>query len=109
MPSATGRGWSSRASARTSPWSSRAGCSPPRLSVPGARLYAATNPDSPQHWLKTGYVDRAAELNLRAWHFKLSDNPSLSPEYVADLAAEYVGLWRRRMIDGAWVVAEGAI
>ncbi|MFE7119616.1 PBSX family phage terminase large subunit [Streptomyces sp. NPDC057654] len=80
-----------------------------RLSVPGARLYATTNPDSPRHWLKAGYLDRAHELNLRAWHFKLRDNPSLSPAYVADLAAEYVGLWRRRMIDGAWVVAEGAI
>ncbi|MFD5873724.1 PBSX family phage terminase large subunit [Streptomyces sp. NPDC060322] len=80
-----------------------------RLSVPGARLYLTTNPDSPRHWLKTGYLDRAAELNLASWHFKLSDNPSLSAEYVASLAAEYVGLWRRRMIDGAWVVAEGAI
>ncbi|QKN87587.1 terminase [Streptomyces phage Vondra] len=80
-----------------------------RLSVPGARLYATTNPDSPRHWLKTGYLDRAAELDLRAWHFKLADNPSLSPEYVTALAAEYVGLWKRRMIDGAWVVAEGAI
>ncbi|NUQ88295.1 MAG: PBSX family phage terminase large subunit [Glycomyces artemisiae] len=80
-----------------------------RLSVPGARLFATTNPDSPRHWLKTGYLDRAAELNLRAWHFRLADNPSLSPEYVANLAAEYVGLWRRRMIDGAWVVAEGAV
>ncbi|AYD86193.1 terminase [Streptomyces phage Darolandstone] len=80
-----------------------------RLSVPGARLYLTTNPDSPRHWLKTGYLDRAAELNLASWHFKLSDNPSLSAEYVASLAAEYVGLWKRRMIDGAWVVAEGAI
>ncbi|MCY0959613.1 PBSX family phage terminase large subunit [Streptomyces sp. H27-H5] len=80
-----------------------------RLSVPGARLYLTTNPDSPRHWLKTGYLDRAADLNLASWHFKLSDNPSLSAEYVASLAAEYVGLWRRRMIDGAWVVAEGAI
>ncbi|MEU5343015.1 PBSX family phage terminase large subunit [Streptomyces sp. NPDC020766] len=80
-----------------------------RLSVPGARLYATTNPDSPRHWLKVGYLDRAHELNLRAWHFKLADNPSLSAEYVADLTAEYVGLWRRRMIDGAWCVAEGAI
>jgi PBSX family phage terminase large subunit len=80
-----------------------------RLSVPGARLFATTNPDSPRHWLKTGYIDRAGELNLRAWHFRLADNPSLSAEYVADLTAEYVGLWRRRMIDGAWVVAEGAV
>ncbi|MGX1912414.1 PBSX family phage terminase large subunit [Streptomyces phaeochromogenes] len=80
-----------------------------RLSVPGARLFATTNPDSPRHWLKTGYLDRAGELNLRAWHFKLADNPSLSREYVADLTAEYVGLWRKRMIEGAWCVAEGAI
>jgi PBSX family phage terminase large subunit len=80
-----------------------------RLSVPGARLFATTNPDSPRHWLKLSYLDRAAELNLRQWHFRLADNPSLSPEYVAALNAEYVGLWRRRMIDGAWVVAEGAV
>ncbi|MFI8817468.1 MULTISPECIES: PBSX family phage terminase large subunit [unclassified Streptomyces] len=80
-----------------------------RLSVPGARLYATTNPDSPRHWLKVGYIDRAAELNLRSWHFRLADNPSLSPDYVASLTAEYVGLWRKRMIDGAWCVAEGAI
>jgi PBSX family phage terminase large subunit len=80
-----------------------------RLSVPGARLYATTNPDSPRHWLKLGYLDRAADLNLRSWHFRLADNPSLTAEYVANLTAEYVGLWRRRMIDGAWVVAEGAV
>ncbi|QKW08053.1 PBSX family phage terminase large subunit [Streptomyces sp. NA04227] len=80
-----------------------------RLSVPGARLLATTNPDSPRHWLKQGYLDREAELDLVSWHFKLDDNPSLPPAYVAALAAEYVGLWRRRMIDGAWVVAEGAV
>lgn len=80
-----------------------------RLSVPGARLLGTTNPDSPRHWLKVGYLDRQHELDLASWHFKLADNPSLSPAYVASLAAEYVGLWRRRMIDGAWVVAEGAV
>ncbi|WP_369377643.1 PBSX family phage terminase large subunit [Streptomyces sp. cg36] len=80
-----------------------------RLSVPGAKLLGTTNPDSPRHWLKTGYLDRAAELDLAAWHFRLADNPSLAPAYVASLTAEYSGLWRRRMIDGAWVVAEGAV
>lgn len=80
-----------------------------RLSVPGARLLATTNPDGPRHWLKVGYLDRVRDLDLRAWHFRLADNPSLSPAYVAALSAEYVGLWRRRMIDGAWCVAEGAI
>ncbi|WP_405948868.1 PBSX family phage terminase large subunit [Streptomyces prunicolor] len=80
-----------------------------RLSVPGARLLCTTNPDSPRHWLKRQYLDRSGELDLGAWHFRLADNPSLAPAYVAALSAEYTGLWRRRMIDGAWVVAEGAI
>ncbi|MFE4328721.1 PBSX family phage terminase large subunit [Streptomyces sp. NPDC056831] len=82
-----------------------------RLSIKGARLFATTNPDSPRHWLKTAYLDRRGEpdMNLRAWHFKLADNPSLDADYVASLTAEYVGLWRKRMIDGAWCVAEGAI
>ncbi|MCT9090600.1 PBSX family phage terminase large subunit [Streptomyces sp. ASQP_92] len=80
-----------------------------RLSVPGAKLLGSTNPDSPRHWLRTDYLDRAGELDLAAWHFRLADNPSLAPAYVAALTAEYTGLWRRRMIDGAWVVAEGAI
>ncbi|MET7616973.1 PBSX family phage terminase large subunit [Streptomyces sp. NPDC005408] len=80
-----------------------------RLSAPGARLLGTTNPDSPRHWAKVGYLDRAGELDLAAWHFKLADNPSLSPAYVASLTAEYTGLWRRRMILGEWVVAEGAV
>ncbi|MFB7908124.1 PBSX family phage terminase large subunit [Kitasatospora sp. NPDC056076] len=80
-----------------------------RLSVPGARLFATTNPDGPAHWLKTRFIDRGHELDLRSWHFTLDDNPSLAPAYVASLKAEYVGLWYRRFIDGAWVQAEGAI
>lgn len=80
-----------------------------RLSVPGARLFATTNPDSPAHWLKRKFLDRQASLDLNAWHFTLDDNPSLAPTYVAALKAEYVGLWYRRMIDGAWVAAEGAV
>ncbi|MFB8242007.1 PBSX family phage terminase large subunit [Kitasatospora purpeofusca] len=80
-----------------------------RLSVPGARLLATTNPDGPGHWLRRRFLQRAGELDLHSWHFTLDDNPSLAPEYVASLKAEYVGLWYRRFIDGAWVQAEGAV
>lgn len=80
-----------------------------RLSVPGARLFATTNPDGPGHWLKKRFIDRGHELDLRSWHFTLDDNPSLAPAYVASLKQEYVGLWYRRFIDGAWVQAEGAV
>jgi PBSX family phage terminase large subunit len=80
-----------------------------RLSVPGARLLATTNPDNPGHWLKRDFLERAGELNLRSWHFRLDDNPALDPAYVASLKREYVGLWYRRFITGAWVQSEGAI
>lgn len=56
--------------------------------MPGARLLGTTNPDSPRHCFKVNYLDRQSEL---------------------DMPAEYSGLWRRRMIDGAWVIAEGAV
>lgn len=80
-----------------------------RLSVPGARLLATTNPDGPQHWLRQQFLLRAPSLNLAHWHFTLDDNPALPAEYVAALKAEFVGLWYRRMINGEWCLAEGAI
>lgn len=79
-----------------------------RISVPGARLFGSTNPDSPAHWLKTGWLD-AGNPAVRAWHFTLDDNTTLDPEYVAHLKRSYVGLWYQRFILGKWVIAEGAI
>jgi PBSX family phage terminase large subunit len=80
-----------------------------RLRVPGARLFATTNPDGPQHWLRKDFILRAHEVGLRHWEFRLDDNPSLTSEYVARLKQQYTGLWYRRFIDGAWALAEGAI
>lgn len=83
-----------------------------RMSVPGAQLFATTNPDGPAHWLKRQVVDRAAELGYRVFRFRLTDNEWLcreNPGYVAQIMREYVGLWYRRFIDGEWVQAEGAV
>lgn len=80
-----------------------------RLSVPGARFIGTTNPDSPYHWLKTNYLDRAEELNLKRWHFTLEDNPNLDPAYIEALKKEYTGLWYKRFILGLWVMAQGVI
>lgn len=80
-----------------------------RLSVEGAMGFFTTNPESPMHWLMTDYLARADELDLTRWHFTLDDNPFLPPEFVANLKREYTGLWKRRYIDGEWVMAEGAI
>jgi PBSX family phage terminase large subunit len=80
-----------------------------RLSVKGAQFFGTTNPDSPYHYLKTEYLDRAGELDLKRFHFELSDNPNLDPSYVEALRKEYTGLWYDRFIKGMWVQAEGAV
>jgi len=80
-----------------------------RMSVPGARLFATTNPDGPSHWLRKSVIARADELGYRVFRFKLTDNAHLDPVYVAQICREYVGLWYRRFILGEWVQAAGAI
>lgn len=80
-----------------------------RLSLADARFFGTTNPDSPMHWLMTGYLQREEELSLRRWHFTLDDNPNLDPAFVAAIKQEYRGLWYRRFILGEWCVAEGAV
>ena len=96
-----------------------------RLSDPGATLFATTNPDSPAHWLKRDYLDRAStwvdrdgqvvsrddseSLDLARFSFKLRDNVALDPAYVEAIEREYAGLWYRRFILGEWVAAEGAV
>lgn len=97
-----------------------------RLSVEGARCFATANPDHPGHWLKAGYLDRAAvwlrgdgqleqhqgdqdRLDLARVSFRLDDNPHLPAAYRAALEAEFSGLWYRRYVAGEWVQAEGAV
>jgi len=79
-----------------------------RLSVPGAQLFGTTNPDSPYHWLKTEFLSRT-DLDMRVFHFRLEDNPSLAKAYVESLKKEYSGLWYKRYIEGQWVLAEGTV
>ena len=81
-----------------------------RMSVPGASMFATTNPDSPGHWLKVDYLDKLDEFpDWLVMHFVMSDNPGLEPEFIASLEREYTGLWHQRFIEGRWVAAEGAI
>ena len=80
-----------------------------RLSVHGSKLFATTNPDSPFHWLKTKFLDREQELDLKRFKFQLEDNPSLPSFFIDEIKKEYQGLWYKRFIEGKWVLAEGAI
>lgn len=80
-----------------------------RLRLPGAKLIATTNPDTPRHWLKTDYIDRADELDFLDVKFLISDNTTLPRDYVDSIKREYVGVYYERFIMGRWVIAEGLI
>jgi PBSX family phage terminase large subunit len=96
-----------------------------RLSVAGAKLWLTANPVGPRHWLKVNWLDKAKlwlrkdgsivrndspdALDLHRYTITLDDNPTLDPEYVERIKRSYSGVFKRRMIDGEWVAAEGAI
>ena len=80
-----------------------------RLSKKGAKLFATTNPDSPFHWFKVNYLDRAKEIGATVFNFYLDDNPSLEESYKDALKKEYQGLWYSRYIEGKWVLASGTV
>ena len=80
-----------------------------RLSLPGAKLIATTNPDSPSHWLKTNYIGRKDELDFLDVKFLIDDNTTLSKEYVDNIKREYVGVFYQRFILGQWTLAEGIV
>src|SRR5208337_3301885 len=83
-----------------------------RMSPPGARGYATTNPDSPYHFVKTDIIENPSMLgagDIETIHFTLDDNPNLTPDYKAFVKRAYTGVYHQRYILGKWIVAEGAI
>ncbi len=80
-----------------------------RLRLPGAKLIATTNPDSPSHWLKQDYIERQDELDFLDVKFLLDDNTTLPADYVENIRREYTGVFYDRFILGNWVNAEGMI
>ena len=82
-----------------------------RLSEPDAKLFATTNPDSPNHWLMTNYIQRgdSGDLDFLRIKFLIDDNPYLTEEYIKSLKNEYTGVFYERFINGDWVAAEGVV
>jgi len=72
------------------------------------------NPDVPNHWFykdKTLGIDRFGtdyvENLYRRFHFTLDDNPAITEERKARIAAQYSGVFYQRYILGLRVRAEG--
>lgn len=85
-----------------------------RLSVKNAKLYATTNPDTPNHWVKLDIIENE-EIEKQVWQFQFDDNVILkkdNPEYFENLRKEYQSMgevFYQRFILGMWVLAEGLI
>lgn len=80
-----------------------------RLRVPGAKLFATTNPDNPNHWLMQNYIKRADELDFLDVKFTIDDNTMLPTDYVENIKREYTGIFYDRFILGLWTAAEGLV
>ena len=80
-----------------------------RCSVEGAKMWFSCNPESPQHWFYTDWIQKADERNAMYLHFEMRDNPSLSGKVLARYEALFTGVFYQRYILGLWVLAEGLI
>lgn len=80
-----------------------------RCSVDGSKLSFNCNPDSPFHWFKTDYIDKAREKRFLHLHFRMEDNLSLSRDTIAKYERRFTGVFYQRYILGLWVLAEGLI
>ena len=80
-----------------------------RCSVAGSKLWFNCNPDSPQHWFYTEWIQNAKKRNALHLHFQLEDNPSLDAAVVHRYKNLYTGVFYQRYILGQWVVAEGLV
>lgn len=80
-----------------------------RCSVDGSKFWFNCNPESPYHWFKLNWLDKADEKNLLHLHFTMDDNPSLSEKIKNRYRSMYSGVFFKRYILGLWVMAEGVI
>jgi PBSX family phage terminase large subunit len=83
-----------------------------RMSPEGARLYGTTNADSPYHYMYKDYINNAEKINselVSVIRFTMRDNLSLSEAKILQFESMFKGVFKKRMIDDEWVMAEGGI
>lgn len=79
------------------------------LSIPESKLWFNCNPESPGHWFYKEWVKNPEKKLALHLHFRMEDNPIMTPKAIADAEAMYTGVFYQRYILGLWVAAEGRI
>lgn len=80
-----------------------------RCSVAGSKFWFNCNPESPNHWFYTEWIQKSAERKALYIHFTMKDNPALSAETVLRYEKLFSGTFYQRFIEGKWVKAEGLV
>ena len=82
-----------------------------RLRPPGGGgKWAVTfNKLGPRHWTKTQVYDRAPELNALVIDSLLKDNPTLSADYVSDIARGMASHQHKRLVENQWAAPAGQV
>ena len=80
-----------------------------RCSVEGSKFWLNCNPEGPDHYIKTEWIDKLTEKNLIRIHFTMKDNPSLALNIIERYERMYKGVFYDRFILGLWVLASGII
>lgn len=80
-----------------------------RCSVKGAKYFMNLNPGSPLHWFKTEVIDQAKQKGALVIKFTMDDNHSLDFEAKNRLQSMFTGVFKKRYIDGEFVLAEGLV
>lgn len=78
-----------------------------RLDKPYSKFDGTLNPEDPHHWFKK-FLESDADIYRQS--YTLDDNPTLDPDFVANLKKEYAGtVFYDRYVLGLWKAAEGVI
>lgn len=79
------------------------------LSYPNRRYWFNCNPENPNHWFYTEWIQKADKHNALHLHFLMTDNPALDEKTIEEAKLMYSGVFYDRYILGKWVLAEGLV
>lgn len=80
-----------------------------RCSLENSKFWFNCNPEHPFHWFYTEWIQKRDSKNMLYLHFRMEDNPSLSPAVIERYKNLYSGAFYERFIDGRWVAADGLV
>jgi len=81
-----------------------------RCSGEGARIIMDTNTDSPEHYIKKDFIDKADGKTIKEVQWRLIDNTFLTQRYINNIIETTPsGMFTDRDINGYWVTPEGIV